>query len=81
MIGEALKPCRRAADIIEAAGLDSTIVRPAWLTDSDEVDYETTTETGLLSAMSAVWFEPAKPIRFESRKVLLVCPLARAPPT
>jgi hypothetical protein len=43
MIGEDLKPYRRAADIIEAAGLDSTIVRPAWLTDSDEVDYETTT--------------------------------------
>jgi hypothetical protein len=54
MIGEDLKPYRRAADIIEAARLDSTIVRPAWLTDCDEVDYETTTETGLLSAMSAV---------------------------
>ncbi|WP_329742931.1 SDR family oxidoreductase [Dyella sp. A6] len=44
MIGEALKPFRRAADAIEASGLDFTILRPAWLTDEDEVDYETTTK-------------------------------------
>lgn len=42
MIGEDLKPFRRAADAIEASGLDYTILRPAWLTDADEVDYETT---------------------------------------
>ncbi len=41
-IGEELKPFRRAADIIEASGLDHTIIRPAWLTDEDEIDYETT---------------------------------------
>ncbi|MGI3131090.1 SDR family oxidoreductase [Halopseudomonas pachastrellae] len=41
-IGEELKPYRRAADVIEAAGLDYTILRPAWLTDEDEVDFETT---------------------------------------
>ena len=41
-IGEDLKPFRRAADAIEASGLDITIVRPAWLTDEDEVDYELT---------------------------------------
>lgn len=41
-IGEDLKPYRRAADFVEAAGLDVTIVRPAWLTDDDEVSYETT---------------------------------------
>lgn len=41
-IGEDLKPYRRAADAIEASGLDYTIVRPAWLMDEDEVDYETT---------------------------------------
>lgn len=35
-------PYRKAADIIEASGLDYTIIRPAWLTDYDEVDYETT---------------------------------------
>lgn len=41
-IGEDLKPFRRAADAIEASGLDYTIVRPAWLMDEDEVDYELT---------------------------------------
>ncbi|MBN8480128.1 MAG: SDR family oxidoreductase [Xanthomonadales bacterium] len=42
IIGEDLKPFRRAADAIEASGLDYTIVRPAWLMDEEEVDYETT---------------------------------------
>ncbi|HAL23452.1 MAG TPA: NAD-dependent dehydratase [Stenotrophomonas sp.] len=42
IIGEELKPFRRAADAIEASGLDYTILRPAWLTDEDEVDYQTT---------------------------------------
>ena len=41
-IGEELKPFRRAGDAIEASGLDYTILRPAWLTDEDEIDYETT---------------------------------------
>lgn len=41
-IGEDLKPFRRAADVIEASGLDYTLIRPAWLTDENEVDYETT---------------------------------------
>jgi hypothetical protein len=41
-IGEALKPFRRAADAIEASDLTYTIIRPAWLTDTDEVDYEIT---------------------------------------
>ena len=41
-IGEDLKPFRRAGDAIEASGLDYTILRPAWLTDEDEIDYETT---------------------------------------
>ena len=41
-IGEDLKPYRRAADAIEASGLDYTLLRPAWLTDEDEVDYATT---------------------------------------
>ena len=41
-IGEELKPFRRAADAIEASKLDYTILRPAWLTDEDEVDYELT---------------------------------------
>ncbi len=42
IIGEELKPYRRAADAIETSGLDYTILRPAWLTDEDEVDYELT---------------------------------------
>lgn len=41
-IGEDLKPFARAAEVIEASGLDYTLVRPAWLTDEDEVDYELT---------------------------------------
>ncbi len=41
-IGEDLKPFRHAADAIEASKLDYTIIRPAWLTDEDEVDYELT---------------------------------------
>jgi uncharacterized protein YbjT (DUF2867 family) len=41
-IAKYLPPFRRAADIIEASGLNYTILRPAWLTDNDEVDYETT---------------------------------------
>ena len=42
IIGEDLKPYRRSADRIEASGLQYTILRPAWLTDEDEVDYELT---------------------------------------
>ncbi|BCL50091.1 hypothetical protein MPUCK001_39090 [Citrobacter koseri] len=46
-IGEPLRPFRRAADAIEASGLDYTILRPAWLTDEDTVDYELTTRNEL----------------------------------
>lgn len=42
IIGEDLKTFRRAADLIEASGLQYTILRPAWLMDDNEVDYETT---------------------------------------
>lgn len=41
-IGPYLPPFRKAADLIEASGLDYTILRPAWLTDADEITYETT---------------------------------------
>jgi len=37
-----LKPYRKAAGIIEASGLEYTILRPTWFTHADEVDYETT---------------------------------------
>lgn len=40
--GPLLRSCRAAADTIEASGLDYTILRPAWLTDADEVSYEVT---------------------------------------
>lgn len=33
---------RAAADIISASDLDYTIIRPAWLTNKDEVDFELT---------------------------------------
>jgi uncharacterized protein YbjT (DUF2867 family) len=41
-IGAELKPYRSAAALIEASGLAYTLVRPAWLTDEDEVNYELT---------------------------------------
>ncbi len=37
-----LPPYKRAADILEHSGLDYTIIRPAWLTNHDEVNYELT---------------------------------------
>jgi uncharacterized protein YbjT (DUF2867 family) len=40
-IGPLLRPYR-AADTIEESGLDYIILRPAWLTDADEVSYEVT---------------------------------------
>jgi uncharacterized protein YbjT (DUF2867 family) len=33
---------RTAADTIESSDLDYTILRPAWLTDADEIDSEVT---------------------------------------
>jgi uncharacterized protein YbjT (DUF2867 family) len=40
--GSILEPYCKSASIIEASGLDYTIVRPAWLNDRDEIDYGTT---------------------------------------
>jgi uncharacterized protein YbjT (DUF2867 family) len=40
--GSILDPYRDSAAIIEASDLDYTILRPAWFTDDDEVNYETT---------------------------------------
>jgi uncharacterized protein YbjT (DUF2867 family) len=37
-----LNPYRKAVDVIEASGLEYTILRPTWFTNADEVDYETT---------------------------------------
>ncbi len=37
-----LQPYRKLADIIEASGLDYTILRPDWFTNGNEVSYEIT---------------------------------------
>jgi len=42
MIGPVLQTYRKAADLIEAYDLDHTVIRPAWLTDKDEMSFETT---------------------------------------
>jgi hypothetical protein len=42
MIGRYLGPHRKASEIIEKSNLDYSIIRPAWLTDYDEIDYEIT---------------------------------------
>jgi len=42
MIGSELVRYGKATRIIEKSGLDYTVVRPSWLTDKDETDYETT---------------------------------------
>ncbi|WP_144656254.1 SDR family oxidoreductase [Bacillus tropicus] len=41
-IGQYLGPYRKAVDVIEASNLAYTVLRPAWLTDYDEVEYEIT---------------------------------------
>ncbi|KRG10183.1 SDR family oxidoreductase [Staphylococcus sp. NAM3COL9] len=41
-IGDRLPVYKEAADIIENSGLDYTIFRPAWLTHTNEIDYEIT---------------------------------------
>ncbi len=39
---QVLIPYRKLADVIEGSGLDYTILRPDWFTDSNEVDYAIT---------------------------------------
>jgi len=41
-IGEYFPPYRKSADLIENSNLDYTILRAAWLTDENEVDFEIT---------------------------------------
>jgi uncharacterized protein YbjT (DUF2867 family) len=40
--GSILEPYCKAASVIEASGLDYTILRPAWLNNRDEIAYGTT---------------------------------------
>jgi len=44
LVRSVLKPYRKLADVIEASGLDYTILRPTWFTDSNEADYELTSK-------------------------------------
>ncbi|MCI2803534.1 SDR family oxidoreductase [Staphylococcus pettenkoferi] len=41
-LGNRLEIYRKAAQTIEQSGLDYTLIRPAWLTNLNEVDYEIT---------------------------------------
>lgn len=41
-LGSYLDRYAAAARAVENAGVDETIIRPAWLTNKDEIDYETT---------------------------------------
>ncbi|MUH58806.1 NAD(P)H-binding protein [Bifidobacterium canis] len=44
ILGDYLVNYRKAADVIEGSDLDYTVIRPAWLTNKDEVDFEITTK-------------------------------------
>jgi uncharacterized protein YbjT (DUF2867 family) len=48
-----LIPYRKLADVIEASGLDYTILRPEWFTNGNEVDY-TVTQKGTPEKGSAI---------------------------
>lgn len=43
VMGDYYHRYRLAADVVENSDLDYTIIRPAWLTNLDEINYETTT--------------------------------------
>jgi uncharacterized protein YbjT (DUF2867 family) len=40
--GSVLDPYRKSAAVIEASDLDYTILRPAWMNNDDEIDYQIT---------------------------------------
>jgi len=61
--GPLLCPYRAAADTIEASGLDYTILRPAWLTNPDEVSYEVAPETRTLQRDRSLTQERGSPRR------------------
>jgi len=65
---------RKLADVIEASGLDYTILRPTWFTNADEVDYELTkkgepekgsviSQKSIASFIAEVIESPAKHVR------------------
>ncbi len=53
-----LIPYRKLADVFEGSSLDYTIIRPAWFTSVDEVDYEITRkgkpERGTVISMKSI---------------------------
>lgn len=59
---------RKAADIIEQSDLDYTIFRPAWLTHTNEIDYEITKKMNLLKGqkfLERVW----QPLQYKLLKI------------
>ncbi|MGX2968058.1 NAD(P)H-binding protein [Ursidibacter sp. B-7004-1] len=40
--GTILDPYRQSAQVVEHSGLEYTLIRPAWFTHSDEIDYQLT---------------------------------------
>lgn len=59
---------RKAADIIEQTDLDYTIFRPAWLTHTNEIDYEITKKMNLLKGqkfLERVW----QPLQYKLLKI------------
>lgn len=74
-IGAYLPPYREASDIIEASDIDYTVLRPAWLTNTKEVDYEITLRNELFKgteisrrSVAAVALEIAKNPELYSRE-------------
>ena len=53
-----LVPYRKLADIIESSGLDYTILRPDWFTNTNEIDYTIThkgqSETGIAISRKSI---------------------------
>ena len=70
---QVLIPYRKLADIIEESGLDFTILRPTWLTNADEVDYEITrkgeSEKGSVISQKSLAAFIAKVIEFPDKYV------------
>jgi uncharacterized protein YbjT (DUF2867 family) len=42
MLGDILIPYQKSVEVLEESDLDYTVLRPVWLTNQDEIDYETT---------------------------------------
>jgi uncharacterized protein YbjT (DUF2867 family) len=65
-----IQPYRKGADVFESSGLDYTILRPAWFTNDNEVDYEITykgePEKGSLISKKSLATFIAKIIEFPS---------------